>query len=218
MDGLSAALHALARYVTSIAYIPHQCPIFLHMCLPAVCECAGNLVLDDSGGPNHVGGSCDAPIIRLANNTLNYQPSYYYMGHFSRYLPRGAIRVMHQFTGSDSLLEITTWEVDVGQQAQDSGVRESVRGRVRETGVEASGREVVVIVLNRQREAQSFQLTTGWYTPGSLQATVAVPAHSIQTLHFDAALLNTTRPESGGERSQGGASAFRDRLWKYAEA
>ena len=152
-----------------------------------------NMLLDHNGTPNHVNGSCDAPIIRLPNNTLHLQPSYFYLGHFTRYLPRGATRIMHQFTGSDSPLEISTWMVDVGEGGEESGLKESVRRREREEGVAASGSEVVVIVLNRQASEAELQLTTGYYTPGSLQATVHVPAHSIQTLHFDAALLNTTR-------------------------
>ena len=152
-----------------------------------------NLVLDSKGGPNHVGGSCDAPILRLQDGSVHYQPSFYYLGHFTRFLPRGAVRILHQFTGSDSLLEITTWEVDVSDGAEDSGVRESVRRRVRETGVAASGVEVVAVILNRQPTAFSLQVTTGWYTAGSMQARVNAPAHSIQTLHFDAALLNNTR-------------------------
>ena len=167
-------------------------------------------MLDSKGGPNHVGGSCDAPVLRLANNTLHYQPSYYYMGHFSRYLPRGAVRVLHQFTGSDSPLEITTFEVEVSDDAEDSGLRESVRRRVRETGVKASGLEVVVVVLNRQQSAYTFQITTGWYTTGSVQAKVSVPGHSIQTLHFDAALLNTTRPTGMDREEVGMMRAFKE--------
>ena len=54
-----------------------------------------NLVLDEHGGPNHVGNLCSAPIILdTANNALLHQSSYYYIGHFSRYVQPGARRVL----------------------------------------------------------------------------------------------------------------------------
>ncbi len=49
-----------------------------------------NLILDERGGPNHVGNFCSAPIIVDTNkNELLYQSSYYYLGHFSRFFNRG---------------------------------------------------------------------------------------------------------------------------------
>jgi glucosylceramidase len=54
-----------------------------------------NLVLDETGGPNHVGNLCSAPIlIDRANNALMHQSSYYYLGHFSRFIKPGARRVL----------------------------------------------------------------------------------------------------------------------------
>lgn len=53
-----------------------------------------NLVLDETGGPNHVGNLCDAPIIAdTRTNTLHYNSSYYYIGHFSRHIQPGAVRI-----------------------------------------------------------------------------------------------------------------------------
>ena len=57
-----------------------------------------NLILDTTGGPNHLGNRCDANIIADPDKTQGYgtlvmQASYYYMGHFSRYLPAGSVRV-----------------------------------------------------------------------------------------------------------------------------
>ena len=118
------------------------------------------------------------PSCELANNSVHYQPSYFYLGHFSRYLPRGAVRIMHHFTGSDSSLEITTWLVQVGDGSEGSGLKKSVRRRVRENGVEASRSKVVVVVFNRQDNAAALQITTGWYTAGSLRARLSVRAHS----------------------------------------
>ncbi|EFM10078.1 Glucosylceramidase [Paenibacillus curdlanolyticus YK9] len=53
-----------------------------------------NIVLDEQGGPNHVGNYCDAPIIAdTINDSLTFQSSYYYIGHFSKYIRPGAVRV-----------------------------------------------------------------------------------------------------------------------------
>lgn len=53
-----------------------------------------NLVLDETGGPNHVGNLCSAPIIvNTKTGELSYQSSYYYMGHFSRFIQPGAKRI-----------------------------------------------------------------------------------------------------------------------------
>ena len=53
-----------------------------------------NMVLDERGGPNHVGNYCDAPIIANSKeNKLYYQSSYYYLGHFSKFIRPGAVRV-----------------------------------------------------------------------------------------------------------------------------
>ena len=49
-----------------------------------------NLILDEQGGPNHVGNYCSAPIIvDTRSQDLLYQSSYYYIGHFSRFILPG---------------------------------------------------------------------------------------------------------------------------------
>jgi glucosylceramidase len=54
-----------------------------------------NLVLDETGGPNHVGNLCSAPVlIDTANDLLLHQSSYYYIGHFARFVNPGAQRVL----------------------------------------------------------------------------------------------------------------------------
>jgi len=67
-----------------------------------------NLVLDDQGGPNHVGNYCSAPIlIDAARDALLPQSSYFYLGHFSRFLKVGARRVA--CATSDEGLEATAF-------------------------------------------------------------------------------------------------------------
>lgn len=53
-----------------------------------------NLFLDNTGGPNHVNNLCDSPIIvDIFPQNLIYQSSYYYVGHFSKYVRPGAYRI-----------------------------------------------------------------------------------------------------------------------------
>jgi len=53
-----------------------------------------NLVLDAWGGPNHCGNQCSAPIIAdTGTDRVLFLSSYYYIGHFSRYIQPGAERI-----------------------------------------------------------------------------------------------------------------------------
>lgn len=53
-----------------------------------------NILLDQHGGPNHVGNWCFAPVhADTTTGELIYTPSYHYIGHFSRYIRPGAQRV-----------------------------------------------------------------------------------------------------------------------------
>ncbi len=90
-----------------------------------------NMVLDEQGGPNHVGNYCDAPIIADTQaNTLTYESSYYYMGHLSRYIQLGARRIgWSRFTDR---LEVTAARNPDG--------------------------EIAVVVMNRRDEAIPFTL------------------------------------------------------------
>lgn len=63
-----------------------------------------NVLLDEQGGPNHVGNYCFAPIIAdTRNDSLHYTNSYYYIGHFSKFIRPGAKRVATT-TNRDKLL------------------------------------------------------------------------------------------------------------------
>jgi glucosylceramidase len=54
-----------------------------------------NILLDENGGPNHVGNFCFAPIhANTKTGELIYTNSYYYIGHFSKFIRPGAKRVM----------------------------------------------------------------------------------------------------------------------------
>jgi glucosylceramidase len=52
------------------------------------------LLLDEKGGPNHVGNFCDSPIMAdTVNDEIYIHDSYYYIGHFSKFIEKGAKRI-----------------------------------------------------------------------------------------------------------------------------
>lgn len=54
-----------------------------------------NIVLDLDGGPNHVGNLCDAPVlVDTHTGEVQYQSSFYYIAHFSRFVATGARRIV----------------------------------------------------------------------------------------------------------------------------
>jgi glucosylceramidase len=54
-----------------------------------------NVLLDERGGPNHVGNFCTAPIIAdTRTGALTFMNSFYYIGHFSRFIRPGARRII----------------------------------------------------------------------------------------------------------------------------
>lgn len=63
-----------------------------------------NILLNQEGGPNHVGNFCFAPIHgNTIKGDLIYTPTYYYMGHFSKFIRPGAKRISTS-TSRSSLL------------------------------------------------------------------------------------------------------------------
>jgi len=54
-----------------------------------------NMLLDEKGGPNHVGNFCFAPLhADTKSGKLMYTNSYYYLGHFSKFVKPGAKRIV----------------------------------------------------------------------------------------------------------------------------
>ncbi|MBW8002794.1 MAG: glucosylceramidase [Planctomycetes bacterium] len=93
-----------------------------------------NMVLDERGGPNHVDNLCDAPIIAdTVRNELIYENSYYYLGHFSKYIRPGAVRIASSVNKDN--LEVTAFKNTDGK--------------------------VAVVVINRTPEAVDFDLKVG---------------------------------------------------------
>ena len=61
-----------------------------------------NLFLDTTGGPNHVNNLCSSPImVDVFPETMILNPSYFYIKHFSKHIPKGSKRM---FSSSQSIL------------------------------------------------------------------------------------------------------------------
>ncbi len=93
-----------------------------------------NLLLDATGGPNHVGNLCSAPILADAAGTaLQHQSSYFYIGHFARFVQPGARRVLCAASRQD--LEATAFVNPDGS--------------------------VATVVMNRSEQGIAFRLQVG---------------------------------------------------------
>jgi glucosylceramidase len=54
-----------------------------------------NMLLDERGGPNHVGNFTSAPILaNLKTGEISFQPSFYYIGQFAKFVHPNAVRVL----------------------------------------------------------------------------------------------------------------------------
>lgn len=67
-----------------------------------------NILLDEKGGPNHVGNFCEAPVMADGNGGIRFNPSYYAIRHFSKYLISGAKRIATTSFSKD--VECTAWK------------------------------------------------------------------------------------------------------------
>jgi len=63
-----------------------------------------NILLDEQGGPNHVGNYCFAPVHGdTKTGEIVYTPAYYYIGHFSKFIRPGAKKIMSAASRSQLL-------------------------------------------------------------------------------------------------------------------
>ena len=63
-----------------------------------------NVFLDESGGPNHVGNFCFAPVhADTKTGQITYTNAYYYIGQFSKFIRPGAKRIISSSSRSELL-------------------------------------------------------------------------------------------------------------------
>lgn len=111
-----------------------------------------NLVLDETGGPNHVNNLCDAPIIaNTKTNELHINSSYYYIGHFSKYVQPHALRVGCTIDESaiigTSFINPDNSVVVVLQNESDDSCQVAVTGLGDTLSYEIKARSIITIIL-----------------------------------------------------------------------
>jgi glucosylceramidase len=68
-----------------------------------------NILVDETGGPNHVGNFCFAPVIGdTKKGELIFTNSFYYIGHFSKFIRPGARRIIS--SSNRDMLETTAFK------------------------------------------------------------------------------------------------------------
>jgi len=93
-----------------------------------------NILLDEKGGPNHVGNFCFAPVhADTRTGEIIYTNAYYYIGHFSKFVHRGAKRI---------------------------GVSSS-RDNIKTTGFINPDGEIVVVIFNKSDLKTDLKLCIG---------------------------------------------------------
>lgn len=137
-----------------------------------------NVLLDSGGGPTCIGsttgtdctpliGHCDAPILAdTKKQTLEIRDSYYFMGHFSRYIPPGSTNIdLSGATDTNTTFVATAVETPAG--------------------------DVVVVAVNSDdKNSVQFNLELhGQY------ALIEIPPHSVQTLTVPASVARAMREQ-----------------------
>ncbi|KAL3667170.1 hypothetical protein V7S43_008106 [Phytophthora oleae] len=113
-----------------------------------------NMVLDTKGGPNWAKNMVDAPILVDAENGAEFfkQPMFYFMGHFSKFVPAGSRRI------KISLAEDAESELDTSAFVTPEN-------------------QVVIQFLNREGSEEVVSVLL----PNSNTFTAIIPPHSIVT-------------------------------------
>lgn len=93
-----------------------------------------NILLDEKGGPNHVGNFCFAPVhADSKTGELTYLNSFYYIGHFSKFIRPGAKRI----------------------------ISSASRGQFLTTAFQNTNGSVVVVVMNASDDTIPYHMSIG---------------------------------------------------------
>jgi len=167
-----------------------------------------NLYLDETGGPNHVGNLCVAPIIcDTRTDQVLYQPAYWYLGHFSRYIRPGAVRVLS--STSRDVLEVVAFSnpdgslavVVLNQSDEDLGFWLKVAGSG-SVFTDALPRSITTFLLDESEAAADVRILR---FKGPIQTSHAQPMYVKVTdgSWKEGALVQTSEDRSGWETFDG---------------
>ncbi len=93
-----------------------------------------NVLLDEKGGPNHVGNFCFAPVhADTKTGELTYLNSYYYIGHFSKFIRPGAKRI----------------------------ISSTSRGQLLTTAFKNTDGSIIVLIMNQSNETIPYHMGIG---------------------------------------------------------
>ncbi len=93
-----------------------------------------NILLDETGGPNHVGNFCFSPVhADTRSGELIFTNAFYYIGHFSKFIKPGAKRI----------------------------IAASSRSQLQTTAFKNTDGSVVVVVLNQTDKKTNYNLWVG---------------------------------------------------------
>ena len=114
-----------------------------------------NILLDETGGPNHVGNLCFAPAhgdTKTGELTLTY--SYYYIGHFSKFIRPGAKRIS-SVSSSNSLLSTAFVNVDgslviVAMNQSDAPLEYGITMNSKTAKIEIPAHGIQTIVMSEE--------------------------------------------------------------------
>merc|ERR1719491_2465769 len=136
-----------------------------------------NLLLRKDGGPNHVGNVCDAAVVAdVQAQTIEIHPQYYFLGHFSKFIPPGS-------------KYIDTRVLSGGRKYKPSATPGGYGTCTGEWGLESTAfrrpdRRLAVVVLNCALDEIEFKLRMG----GSAVKAVALPRSIMTFIVPDSAL------------------------------
>lgn len=139
-----------------------------------------NLLLNQQGGPNHVGNNCDAPMLGDGTKQQLYMhPQYFYIGHFSKYLPRGSKRIMSTVTFLSQRSGAASREQRSKTNLKEGSGYGACVGGLQATSFQRPDGKIATVVLNCGGSAISFKLRDG-----GRAIRASIPAHGIQTYLF----------------------------------
>ena len=130
-------------------------------------------------------GNCDAPLrVEIDEESgdvteWKISDSYYHMGHFSRYMPRGSVRVGMEVSQDDAT---ATKGATDGTDGTDGDGSTDDEPPLKATAVRTPSGEVVAVLLNTGTDAVPFTLAVSDGRSVEMQ----IPPNAIQTFIFDA--------------------------------
>lgn len=117
-----------------------------------------NILLDEKGGPNHVGNFCFAPVHAHVEagakfGELTFMNSFYYLGHFSKFIRPGAKRITASDT-SDELLTTAFKNPDgtiavVMMNQTEKAIEVNIQMGGQAVKVKSLGRSILTAVVRR---------------------------------------------------------------------